>query len=133
MERGNARTIADVSAHADRWSVCVTIARTSAHALRSIALATVFASAAILMPPTALAAENGNQDIDRSIKPGDDFYQYANGGWLKTVAIPKGQSSYDTRAKYRTSRLSFPGAAQRLSIQGRRGSTAVGGRYGISL
>jgi putative endopeptidase len=38
------------------------------------------------------------QDMDRSTKPGDDFYQYANGGWLKTAAIPAGQSSYDTRA-----------------------------------
>ena len=36
--------------------------------------------------------------MDRSIKPGDDFYRYANGGWLKTAAIPAGQSSYDTRA-----------------------------------
>ncbi|HZI58144.1 MAG TPA: M13 family metallopeptidase, partial [Verrucomicrobiae bacterium] len=36
--------------------------------------------------------------MDRSIKPGDDFYRYANGGWLKTVAIPAGRPSYDTRA-----------------------------------
>src|ERR1700760_2282413 len=27
-------------------------------------------------------------EMDRSIKPGDDFYRYANGGWLATVAIP---------------------------------------------
>jgi predicted metalloendopeptidase len=38
------------------------------------------------------------QDIDRSIKPGDDFYRYANGGWLASVSIPVGQPSYDTRA-----------------------------------
>lgn len=37
-------------------------------------------------------------DMDSSIKPGDDFYGYANGGWLKANAIPAGQSSYDTRA-----------------------------------
>ncbi len=42
--------------------------------------------------------QDGIQDIDRSIKPGDDFYHYANGGWLKTVAIPAGQTSFDTRA-----------------------------------
>lgn len=36
--------------------------------------------------------------MDRSVKPGDDFYHYANGGWLRTVAIPDGQTSYDTRA-----------------------------------
>ena len=36
--------------------------------------------------------------MDRSIKPGDDFYRYANGGWLKTAAIPAGQTSFDNRA-----------------------------------
>jgi len=36
--------------------------------------------------------------MDRSVRPGDDFYRYANGGWLRREAIPAGQSSYDTRA-----------------------------------
>ena len=36
--------------------------------------------------------------MDRSVKPGDDFYRYANGGWLKVTAIPAGQPSYGTRA-----------------------------------
>ena len=53
----------------------------------------------------ASPAENPAADIDRSIKPGDDFYRYANGVWLGTVAVPVGQTSYDTRAllKGRTS------------------------------
>ncbi|HJT68886.1 MAG TPA: M13 family metallopeptidase, partial [Terriglobales bacterium] len=38
------------------------------------------------------------EDRDLSIKPGDDFYHYANGGWLKATSIPSGKSSYDTRA-----------------------------------
>lgn len=38
------------------------------------------------------------QDIDRSVKPGDDFYRYANGAWLKRETIPVGRTSYDTRA-----------------------------------
>lgn len=37
------------------------------------------------------------QDIDRSIKPGDDFYHYANGGWLKTAKISADLPIYDTR------------------------------------
>jgi len=41
---------------------------------------------------------DGTQEIDRSVKPGDDFYRYANGGWLRTVAIPAGQASYGTSA-----------------------------------
>ncbi len=36
--------------------------------------------------------------MDRSVKPGDDFYQYANGGWLRTTAATAGEASYDTRA-----------------------------------
>jgi putative endopeptidase len=45
-----------------------------------------------------VAREADSQDMDRSIKPGDDFYGYANGGWVKKVAIPAGQAGYDTRA-----------------------------------
>jgi putative endopeptidase len=27
-------------------------------------------------------------NMDRRVKPGDDFYQYANGGWLERTPIP---------------------------------------------
>ncbi len=37
-------------------------------------------------------------DTDISVKPGDDFYRYANGGWMARNAIPAGQQRYDTRA-----------------------------------
>ncbi|HET9406750.1 MAG TPA: M13 family metallopeptidase [Candidatus Sulfotelmatobacter sp.] len=36
-----------------------------------------------------IAAEN----IDRSVKPGDDFYDYANGAWLKRTEIPPDRPS----------------------------------------
>jgi len=36
---------------------------------------------------------DSTQDIDRSVRPGDDFYRFANGGWLKTAVIPTGQPS----------------------------------------
>src|SRR5262245_26046140 len=70
---------------------------------RTAALAFIFAifisisvvSFTMAAPPVA---HNANDDMDRSIKPGDDFYRYANGGWLTTAAIPVGQPSYDTRA-----------------------------------
>jgi putative endopeptidase len=61
-------------------------------ALRTTALAFIFA---VFVLVNAIA-QTGN--MDRSVKPGDDFYRYANGGWLKTAAIPAGQSSFDTRA-----------------------------------
>jgi len=32
--------------------------------------------------------------MDTSIRPGDDFYAYANGGWLKRVQIPADQAAW---------------------------------------
>jgi putative endopeptidase len=32
--------------------------------------------------------------IDESVKPGDDFFRYANGDWLKTVKIPDDQAQW---------------------------------------
>ena len=31
--------------------------------------------------------------VDTSIKPGDDFYHYANGAWLKSYEIPPDRAS----------------------------------------
>jgi putative endopeptidase len=30
------------------------------------------------------------KDPDTSVKPGDDFFSYANGGWLKKKSYPPG-------------------------------------------
>ena len=38
-------------------------------------------------------------NMDRSIKPGDDFYLYANGGWLKRTVIPPDRVSVDVWSK----------------------------------
>src|ERR1043166_1853768 len=32
--------------------------------------------------------------MDTSVAPGQSFYQYANGNWLKTTPIPADQSNY---------------------------------------
>jgi putative endopeptidase len=67
--------------------------------LRTTAFVTLFAFAASLSPASEPVAHNVNtQDIDRSIKPGDDFYRFANGRWLAAVAVPAGQPSYGTSA-----------------------------------
>jgi predicted metalloendopeptidase len=42
--------------------------------------------------PGALGVETRN--FDRSVRPQDDFYRYANGTWLKTVQIPEDRSRY---------------------------------------
>ena len=68
--------------------------------LRRTALFLIFASAMVLHAKGGAIAHDPNaQEMDRSVKPGDDFYGYANGGWLRTVAIPAGQTVYDTRAQ----------------------------------
>ena len=35
--------------------------------------------------------------VDPSVKPGDDFFAYANGGWLKATAIPAGKERWGAR------------------------------------
>lgn len=34
-------------------------------------------------------------NMDRSVKPGDDFYRYANGAWLKRAVVPEEHSYVD--------------------------------------
>lgn len=41
-----------------------------------------------------LEAESG---VDASILPGDDFFAYANGGWLKATDIPAGKQRWSAR------------------------------------
>lgn len=45
---------------------------------------------------TAQAPANGLDvaGMDRSLRPGNDFFAYANGGWLQTATIPPDRSSY---------------------------------------
>lgn len=68
---------------------------------RTTALIILLAFAFALSDPAAdrsAGTRDATQQVDPSVKPGDDFYRYANGGWLKSAVIPEGQSSFDTRA-----------------------------------
>ena len=49
------------------------------------------ASAADPQPPDSGLDFAG---IDRAVKPGDDFFAYANGAWLKTAEIPPDRSAW---------------------------------------
>ncbi|MBV9420730.1 MAG: M13 family metallopeptidase [Alphaproteobacteria bacterium] len=62
---------------------------------RRLALAVPFACAAALAM-AAPAVEHGVQraNMDPSVRPGDDFNQYANGAWMKTAVIPPDQASW---------------------------------------
>lgn len=54
------------------------------------------ALAAASLAATPPAAQHGLDPayIDRSVAPGDDFFRYANGAWLKATDIPPDRSSY---------------------------------------
>jgi len=57
-------------------------------ALGAISIAAVPAYAAPAVPPWGVDLGY----IDKTVAPGDDFFAYANGGWLKTAAIPADRS-----------------------------------------
>lgn len=74
--------------------------------LRGAALFLIFAFAASISSVAQAVAQypslnDALQEIDGSTKPGDDFYQYANGGWLTRGAIPADQPIYDSRTMLR--------------------------------
>jgi predicted metalloendopeptidase len=66
--------------------------------LRSYAIACLIVSGIIpaasrTSPPPAPAGVD-MAAMDRSVAPGDDFYRYANGAWLKATSIPPDKASY---------------------------------------
>lgn len=63
------------------------------------------ASAASAQTPTAPSLANTHPagldlaGMDRTVKPGDDFFAYANGHWLATTEIPADRSSWGVGAE----------------------------------
>ncbi|HEX3665070.1 MAG TPA: M13 family metallopeptidase [Rhizomicrobium sp.] len=70
--------------------------------IRVLTVAVGFAAAALLAGWTAgPVGRAGGIDfagMDRAVKPGDDFFAYANGAWLRTAEIPADHSSYGVGA-----------------------------------
>ena len=68
--------------------------------MKKITMAAALAVAALAAdaqaPATAQGAAHGvnKADMDMSVRPGDDFYQYAGGGWLKANPMKPEYSSY---------------------------------------
>src|SRR5215510_14072646 len=50
---------------------------------------------AALMTSVALGAA-ASDALDSSVRPGDDFFQYANGAWLASHEIPADRASWGT-------------------------------------
>lgn len=53
-------------------------------------------AAAVAAPVVQNGVQNGVQTVnmDTTVRPGDDFNLYANGGWMKTAVIPPDQASW---------------------------------------
>src|SRR4051812_26597977 len=65
--------------------------------LISIFLAALFAASTLQILSFAVAKPAAGIDLagmDKSVDPGDDFFEYANGTWMKTTKIPEDRSSY---------------------------------------
>lgn len=68
--------------------------------MKKITMAAALAVAALAADAQAPAAAQGavhgvnKVDMDMSVRPGDDFYQYAGGGWLKANPMKPEYSSY---------------------------------------
>src|SRR5215510_7236874 len=44
--------------------------------------------------------------MDKSVRPGDDFFDYANGGWLKATEIPPDRAGWGVFAELNESTIS---------------------------
>lgn len=56
----------------------------AACALFAVALLTAYSQDAPTQETQGIVVAN----MDRSVKPGDDFYHYANGNWIKRTELP---------------------------------------------
>jgi putative endopeptidase len=57
-----------------------------------------FEDPTLALPSSEVAAHDSG--VNTAIKPGDDFYAYANGEWLKDTLIPAGKSRWGDRDFY---------------------------------
>ena len=64
----------------------------------AIALLLVLSAQGGILAQSQITSPHGVQvsDMDPTVAPGDDFYRYANGGWLDRTQIPEGMPSYGT-------------------------------------
>jgi putative endopeptidase len=66
---------------------------TNRHAAARIALALFIVCSAI----DSVRAQRVEQGVDTSVAPGDDFFAFANGAWLRSTVIPEGRERWGVR------------------------------------
>src|SRR4051812_30563454 len=71
---------------------------------RSIAIVLCATLAGVAVRLNGQSRANGEargpdlQGMDRAVKPGDDFFRFANGAWIRTTSIPPDRASWGTGA-----------------------------------
>ena len=73
---------------------------------RAVSICTVLLGLTVLRTVSAQTAPPASAPVpgldtagfDRSVKPGDQFYEYANGGWIARTEIPADRGSYGSSA-----------------------------------
>ena len=66
--------------------------------LSSRVSAALVIGALFISPVAAASAQSAlERSTDGNIKPGDDFFAYANGSWLRATSIPAGKQKWSTR------------------------------------
>ncbi len=68
--------------------------------LASLSLLTLIAAVSGGAPQAAAPSVGVDvSNMDQQVKPGDDFFAYANGGWLKRTSIPNDQGRWSSFAE----------------------------------
>jgi putative endopeptidase len=70
-----------------------------APALLAASLSCGLVSAAGAQTVGEQAISTHERGVDTSVRPGDDFFGYANGDWLKATEIPAGKQRWDARSE----------------------------------
>ena len=75
---------------------CAACSQQSPHSSAPASASTAAKASAAAAPAPASTAPDIGIDlsyVDKSVKPGDNFFDYANGAWVKTTEIPADRSS----------------------------------------
>jgi predicted metalloendopeptidase len=68
---------------------------------RTATLIALLSSCSVLALRAQTVTDKGasalERTVDATIRPGDDFFAYANGRWLKATKIPQGQQRWSAR------------------------------------
>src|SRR2546425_13216416 len=77
------------------------IPRRLAPVTAAVALALVALALVALGPASAATPGIDLAGMDSSVAPGDDFFAYANGTWVKTAEIPADRSTWGSTGQMR--------------------------------